>query len=56
MRQALSEASFVIRSVFARVVAGDWRRWDTTGKPNLDASTAWVLLTCEEHSIGRNDH
>lgn len=36
---------------FARVVVGDWRRWDTTGKPNLEASTAWVLLTCEEHSM-----
>lgn len=31
--------------------AGDWRRWDTTGKRSLDASTAWVLLTHEERTL-----
>lgn len=30
---------------------GDWRRWDTTGKQHLDASTAWVLLPREERTV-----
>jgi hypothetical protein len=30
--------------VVGRVRVGDWRRWDTTGKHDVDASTAWVLL------------
>jgi hypothetical protein len=28
----------------------DWRGWDTTRKQNAEASTAWVLLACEEMS------
>jgi methylenetetrahydrofolate dehydrogenase (NADP+)/methenyltetrahydrofolate cyclohydrolase len=29
----------------------DWRRWDTTGEHNSEASTAWVLLVAEEHPL-----